>query len=108
MELLLHRIGNKRPKLGPKYPESPEALGAHRMTTFFSLPVVGQKPALSTCLITVDYSISECSAVGIVLTLGAQALPQKILYRGVAQLVARLLWEQEARGSSPRTPTMIN
>ena len=25
--------------------------------------------------------------------------------RGVAQLVARLLWEQEARGSSPRTPT---
>ena len=26
-------------------------------------------------------------------------------YRGVAQLVARLLWEQEARGSSPRTPT---
>ena len=29
----------------------------------------------------------------------------KISYRGVAQLVARLLWEQEARGSSPRTPT---
>ena len=29
----------------------------------------------------------------------------KIKYRGVAQLVARLLWEQEARGSSPRTPT---
>ncbi len=28
-----------------------------------------------------------------------------ISYRGVAQLVARLLWEQEARGSSPRTPT---
>jgi hypothetical protein len=25
--------------------------------------------------------------------------------RGVAQLVARLLWEQEVRGSSPRTPT---
>ena len=29
----------------------------------------------------------------------------KIEQRGVAQLVARLLWEQEARGSSPRTPT---
>ena len=28
------------------------------------------------------------------------------LYPGVAQLVARLLWEQEARGSSPRTPTI--
>ena len=28
-----------------------------------------------------------------------------ISHRGVAQLVARLLWEQEARGSSPRTPT---
>ena len=26
-------------------------------------------------------------------------------YRGVAQLVARLLWEQEAEGSSPFTPT---
>ena len=26
--------------------------------------------------------------------------------RGVAQLVARLLWEQEVRGSSPRTPTL--
>ena len=30
-----------------------------------------------------------------------------ISYRGVAQLVARLLWEQEARGSSPRTPTIF-
>ena len=29
----------------------------------------------------------------------------KIKHRGVAQLVARLLWQQEARGSSPRTPT---
>ncbi len=27
------------------------------------------------------------------------------LLRGVAQLVARLLWEQEAQGSSPCTPT---
>ena len=26
--------------------------------------------------------------------------------RGVAQSVARLLWEQEVRGSSPRTPTL--
>ncbi len=26
-------------------------------------------------------------------------------FRGVAQLVARLLWEQEATGSSPVTPT---
>ena len=31
-----------------------------------------------------------------------------ISYRGVAQLVARLLWEQEARGSSPRTPTTFD
>ena len=31
-----------------------------------------------------------------------------ISYRGVAQLVARLLWEQEARGSSPRTPTTFH
>ena len=27
------------------------------------------------------------------------------IYRGVAQLVARLLWEQDAGGSSPFTPT---
>ena len=49
--------------------------------------------------------ISGISAVGSAGGLGAQALPGKIKYRGVAQLVARLLWEQEARGSSPRTPT---
>ena len=29
------------------------------------------------------------------------------IYRGVAQLVARLLWEQDAGGSSPFTPTKI-
>ena len=28
-----------------------------------------------------------------------------IKFRGVAQLVARLLWEQDAAGSSPVTPT---
>ena len=30
----------------------------------------------------------------------------KIEYRGVAQLVARLLWEQDAAGSSPVTSTI--
>ncbi len=30
----------------------------------------------------------------------------KIKYRGVAQLVARLLWEQDVGGSNPFTPTM--
>ena len=29
-----------------------------------------------------------------------------IVFRGVAQLVARLLWEQDAGGSSPFTPTI--
>ena len=29
------------------------------------------------------------------------------IYRGVAQLVARLLWEQDVGGSSPFTPTKI-
>ena len=29
-----------------------------------------------------------------------------ILYRGVAQLVARLLWEQDVGGSNPFTPTI--
>ena len=28
-----------------------------------------------------------------------------VFFRGVAQLVARLLWEQDAAGSSPVTPT---
>ena len=32
----------------------------------------------------------------------------KMIYRGVAQLVARLLWEQDAVGSSPVTSTMLN
>ena len=27
------------------------------------------------------------------------------IYRGVAQMVARLLWEQDAAGSTPVTPT---
>jgi hypothetical protein len=27
--------------------------------------------------------------------------------RGVAQLVARMVWDHEVRGSSPRTPTII-
>ncbi len=31
-----------------------------------------------------------------------------MVLRGVAQLVARLLWEQEVRGSSPRTPILSN
>ena len=31
-----------------------------------------------------------------------------ISFRGVAQLVARLLWEQDAAGSSPVTSTMLN
>ena len=29
-----------------------------------------------------------------------------VFFRGVAQLVARLLWEQDAAGSSPVTPTI--
>ena len=28
--------------------------------------------------------------------------------RGVAQLVARMVWDHEVRGSSPRTPTAIS
>lgn len=27
--------------------------------------------------------------------------------RGVAQLVARMVWDHEVRGSSPRTPTIL-
>lgn len=29
------------------------------------------------------------------------------LYRGVAQLIARLVWDQEAAGLSPATPTIF-
>ncbi len=32
----------------------------------------------------------------------------KIQYRGVAQLVARLVWDQDAAGSIPVTPTIMN
>ena len=35
----------------------------------------------------------------------ALKLQSKTQYRGVAQLVARLLWEQDAAGSSPVTST---
>ena len=31
----------------------------------------------------------------------------KVLFPGVAQLVARLLWEQDAAGSSPVTRTIL-
>ncbi len=31
-----------------------------------------------------------------------------LILRGVAQLVARLLWEQDVGGSSPFTPTMMS
>ena len=33
---------------------------------------------------------------------------QFYILRGVAQLVARLLWEQDAGGSSPSTPTILS
>src|SRR6266567_350867 len=32
---------------------------------------------------------------------------ERLLRRGVAQLVARMVWDHEVRGSSPRTPTCI-
>src|ERR1700736_1840769 len=32
---------------------------------------------------------------------------ERLLQRGVAQLVARMVWDHEVRGSSPRTPTRI-
>ena len=35
----------------------------------------------------------------------AQHKPRKIQYRGVAQLVARLVWDQDVAGSIPVTPT---
>ena len=34
--------------------------------------------------------------------------PGRHLFRGLAQLVARLLWEQDAVGSSPASPTIGN
>src|SRR5947208_11747743 len=34
-------------------------------------------------------------------------LLERLLRRGVAQLVARMVWDHEVRGSSPRTPTRI-
>lgn len=38
---------------------------------------------------------------------GERRKPQKNFYRGVAQLVARQLWELDAASSSPATPTKI-
>ena len=45
--------------------------------------------------------ITECRAVG------KQSLPpvRIVVFRGVAQLVERSLWEREVAGSSPVTPT---
>ena len=51
-------------------------------------------------------NITGCSAVGSAPALGEYDQPNKITkYPGVAQLVARLLWEQDAAGSNPVTRT---
>lgn len=49
--------------------------------------------------------MAGCCAAGSAPALGAQALPPKTSYPGVAQLVARLLWEQEVARSSRVTRT---
>ena len=72
-----------RPGFEPQPSESPESLGTAGLTALFPSPVTGQKTALTTCLTTVVI----------------------ILYPGVAQLVARLLWEQDAGSSSLPTRT---
>ena len=55
-------------------------------------------PVLESCNLT---------KTGICVTIVKQNLYQEIVYihRGVAQLVARVLWEHDAAGSSPVTPT---
>ena len=39
---------------------------------------------------------------------GYKKLAISRIFRGVAQLVARLVWDQDAAGSIPVTPTIMN
>ncbi len=60
----------------------------------------------------IQFNISGCSAAGSAAFKSRRfvcftpfLILFNLIFRGVAQLVARLLWEQDAAGSSPVTPT---
>gem|GEM_PF-3459114 len=57
-------------------------------------------------LLSVDFGCTHMTICLLWATRGKYAIILLFSRRGVAQLVARLVWDQEAEGSSPFTPTM--
>ena len=54
--------------------------------------------------------ISRCGAIGMREALRARRFGRKMMqikYRDVAQLVARLVWDQDVAGSNPVIPTNV-
>lgn len=78
-------FGSRRLGFGVQCSESPGCLGTCGITMFSPSPVVGQKSALTTCLTTV-----------------------KISYPGLAQLVARVVWDHQAGSSSLPSRTILD
>ena len=76
--------------------KSPQSLAARAIAGFPPVAENGTKAALTTGMTTDRKNFIFTPRRGIM---------AEIEYPGVAQLVGRDIWEHEARGSSPRTPT---
>ena len=81
---------------GTRQSETPQSLVTPAFAGFSPAAESGTKAALTTGM-TIDRKIFIFTA--------RRGIMAEIEYPGVAKLVSRLIWEHEARGSSPRTPT---